>query len=411
MGVKKLVSVAILGFGVVGSGVAEVIDKNAKTISDKAKNDIAVKYILDVRDFPDSPYSDKIIHDFSIIENDPEVKIVVETIGGKTVAYDFTKRALLAGKNVVTSNKELVAEHGVELIKIARERNLNYLFEASVGGGIPIIRPLTQCLSANNLNEICGILNGTTNYILTKMIKDRVSFADALSEAQQKGYAEKDPTADIEGFDACRKICILADLAYGKHISPSQVKTEGITKISLRDVECAKAYDCVIKLIGRVVKKNDDQINILVAPHLVPNESPLSNVEDVFNGIMVDGDAIGNVMFYGRGAGKLPTASAVVADVIDVVKHFDARKYIGWDDAVDGFVADSDEMEYKFMVRVSGSCKQDVEKLFPGAEMLSKPDDEDCAFVTACEKTKDIYCKLDKLKDTGYNILSAIRIL
>ncbi|NLD87431.1 MAG: homoserine dehydrogenase [Clostridiales bacterium] len=404
-----MVKVAILGYGVVGSGVAEVIDKNSSPIQAKSKASIVVKYILDIRDFPGDVYEDKIIKDFSIIESDPEVSIVVETIGGKGVAYDFTKRAILAGKNVVTSNKELVAEHGVELLRLAQERNLNYLFEASVGGGIPIIRPLTQCLSANHFNEISGILNGTTNYILTKMIKEKMSFEDALAEAQEKGYAEKDPTADVEGLDACRKICILADLAYGKHISPSQVYTEGITKITRLDVDCAGKLDCVIKLIGRAVKK-DEQVQIIVAPHLVSTESPLSNVEDVFNGIMVDGDAIGNVMFYGRGAGRLPTASAVVADVIDIVKHMGAEKFVNsWDEAPEGYVSDYREMEYSFMVRAtSDSLKENLNDVFPGCEIIS---DSEGAFITPYLKTGDVLAKLEKLTSKSFKIHNAIRIL
>lgn len=358
-----MVNVAILGFGVVGSGVAEVIHKNANHIAEKAANDIVVKYILDVREFPDSPFAGCFVKDFSVIENDPEVQVVVETIGGTGVALDFTRRALMAGKNVVTSNKELVAEYGYELLHMARERNLNYLFEASVGGGIPIIRPISQCLAANELNEVYGILNGTTNYILTRMVRSGLTFEAALKEAQEKGYAEKDPTADIEGQDACRKICILAALSFGTHVYPRQVATEGITGITLRDVAYADDAGCRIKLLGRAVRLPDGKISAYVAPHMVRDGSPLSNVEDVFNGIVVRGDAIGDVMFYGRGAGKFPTASAVVADVIDAAKHFKARKYLDWAPGGDYVTEDSALLPSRWYIRAEAGRSQ-VEKLF-----------------------------------------------
>ncbi len=316
-----MVNVAILGFGTVGSGVAEVIQKNNNHISQKVANQVNLKYILDIRDFPDSPFANQVVHDFSIIEQDPEVDVVVETIGGATIALDYTRRALSAGKNVVTSNKELVATHGYELLQLSKQMGVNYLFEASVGGGIPIIRPITQCLAANELGEIVGILNGTPNYILTRMIRAGLPFEVALKEAQDNGYAERNPSADIEGADACRKICILSALAFGRHVYPDQVPTQGITKITLSDVAFARSGDMKIKLLGRSIRREDDKICAYVAPHLVADESPLANVEDVFNAISVKGDAIGDVMFYGRGAGKLPTASAVVADVMDAAMH------------------------------------------------------------------------------------------
>ena len=292
-----MVNVAILGFGVVGSGVAEVLATNGAHIDRKVDDLIRLKYILDVRDFPDSPFADKVVHDFSIIENDPEVNIVVETIGGAKVALDFTRRALMAGKSVVTSNKELVAEHGCELLRLAQEKGVSYLFEASVGGGIPIIRPLNQCLAANEIEELCGILNGTTNYILTRMIRAGLSFDAALKEAQQNGYAEQDPTADIEGHDACRKICILASLAFGRHVYPRQVPTEGITGVTLSDVAYAESCGKKIKLLGRAMRRDDGKVCAYVAPHLVDGEDPLAGVEDVFNAITVKGNAIGDVMF------------------------------------------------------------------------------------------------------------------
>ena len=327
-----MIKVAILGHGTVGSGVYEVFEMNAGKIARAAGEPVEVKYVLDLRDFSHLPYGNKFVNDFSVIENAPEVTVVCEVMGGVRAAYDFTKRCLLAGKSVCTSNKELVATKGEELLRIAKEKNVNYLFEASVGGGIPIIRPMVQCLAANEFNQICGILNGTTNYILTQMIKNGVAFEDALRQAQVNGYAEADPTADIEGHDACRKICILSDLAFGDKFDPDEVSCEGITKITLRDVECADKLGCVIKLIGRAVRCEDGSAYAFVAPHLVQKESPLAAVEDVFNAIMVDGNATGEVMFYGKGAGKLATASAVCADMLDCMQHRDRRRDIGWGD-------------------------------------------------------------------------------
>ncbi len=325
-----MINIAILGHGVVGSGVAEVLHRNHQHIAHKAGEEIHLKRILDLRTFPDLPYADRFTTVFDDILHDPDIRIVVETMGGLHPAYDFVKASLLAGKSVVTSNKELVAAKGDELLAIAKKNNLNFLFEASVGGGIPIIRPLDQCLAANEVYEIAGILNGTTNFMLTRMVQDGMSFDEALALAQSLGYAERDPSADVDGHDACRKICILASLAFGKHVYPEQVYTEGIRHISSVDVAYAAAHGCVIKLIGRVIRA-EEQLHCMVAPMLVPNSSLLSDVSDVFNAIMVRGDAIGDVVFYGRGAGKLPTASAVVADVIDEVKHLQARKYLCWE--------------------------------------------------------------------------------
>lgn len=373
-----MVNVAILGFGTVGSGVAEVIYKNNNHIAQKVADQINVKYILDIRDFPDSIFADRIVHDFSIIENDPEVDVVVETIGGATIALDYTRRALSAGKNVVTSNKELVACHGYQLLQIAKEKGVSYLFEASVGGGIPIIRPITQCLAANELLEISGILNGTTNYILTRMIRAGLPFEAALKEAQELGYAERDPSADIEGHDACRKICILSALAFGRHVYPDQVPTEGITGITLSDVAFARSGGMKIKLLGRAIRREDDKICAYVAPHLVAETAPLGNVEDVFNGIALRGDAIGDVMFYGRGAGKLPTASAVVADVMDAAKHLKARKYIDWEDGGEDAVYPIEEVSSRWYVRVSKGVA-----IPEGVAQLTNEADGECAaFIT-----------------------------
>lgn len=336
-----MINVAILGHGVVGSGVAEILYNHPDRVSSKAKNEINIKYILDLRDFEGLPYSDKFTKNFNDIINDPDVKIVVEVMGGCTFAYDYVKACLLAGKSVCTSNKELVAAKGAELLDIAIEKNVNFLFEASVGGGIPVLRPMAQCLTANEITEVTGILNGTTNFILTKMITENMSFEDALKLAQELGYAEKDPTADVEGHDACRKICILASLGFGKHVYPEQVKTEGITNVSLKDVEYANGFNSVIKLIGRTRKLENGKITANVYPALISKDHMLSGVNDVFNAIMVRGDEVGDVMFYGRGAGKFPTASAVVGDVIDCAKHLTSRKYLHWSDGDANYVTDA----------------------------------------------------------------------
>ena len=326
---------AIMGFGTVGGGVAEVLRMNADSIAGKLGEPLNLKYILDVRDLSATPYADKAVKDFAILENDPELDVVVESIGGAKIALEFTRRCLLAGKHVVTSNKELVASHGREMLEIAREKNVNYLFEASVGGGIPLLRPLFQCLAANQIQEIAGILNGTTNYILTRMVKDGASFADALKEAQAKGYAEADPTADVEGLDAGRKICILSDLAWGKEVRPEDISVQGISAIDLRDVAIASGAGYRIKLLGRAMKLEDGRQAAFVSPHLVPESSPLATVDDVFNAVMIRGNAVGDVMFYGRGAGDLPTASAVMGDVLDALEHREKRRDLGWSQGAD----------------------------------------------------------------------------
>ena len=402
-----MVKIAIMGYGTVGAGVAKVIEQNQDIIRNRANTNIEVKYILDIRDFPDSPYANKMIQDFAIIEQDPEIQIVVETIGGKKVAYEFTKRALLAGKHVVTSNKELVATYGTELLAIAKERTLNYLFEASVGGGIPSIRPLTQCMLANHIEQICGILNGTTNYILTRMIHAGKPFEDALREAQEKGYAEANPSADVDGIDACRKICILTNLSYGKWVDPEAIYTEGIRHISLEDVQYAKEAGMAIKLLGRCVRRPDGRVNVLVAPHLIPFENPLSGVSDVFNAIMVTGDAVGDVMFYGQGAGALPTASAVTADIIDITKHLNrARKLIGWENAEKDFVAPWEEMQYRFYIRAKNCDGQ----MFPNAKVLLNTQQE-CVLITQSMQTSQCLETIAKLKQNGATVLSMIRVL
>ena len=349
-----MINVAVLGFGVVGSGTVEVLDRNADRIAQNAGQDVRVKYILDIRDFPDSPYKDLFVSDFETIVGDPDIAVVVETIGGAGVAYEFTRRCLEAGKSVVTSNKEVVAAHGFELLKLAGEKGVNYLFEASVGGGIPIVRPLAQCISGNKISEIYGILNGTTNYILTEMEKNGVEFSAALADAQQKGYAEADPTADIDGHDACRKICILSSLASGTHIYPQDVGAQGIRGVTTEDMRLADDLGYKIKLLARA-RAVGDKAAVYVAPHLVSRNNLLSGVDGVMNAVVVRGNAVGNLMFYGAGAGKMPTASAVVADIIDAVKHMHARKLIGWGEANPDILADPSQLESAWYVRTSAA--------------------------------------------------------
>lgn len=349
-----MIKVAILGHGTVGSGVYEVFDMNAAKIAKSVGQPVEVKYVLDLRDFSHLPYGSKFVSDFSIIENDPEVTVVAEVMGGVGAAYEFTKRCLMAGKSVCTSNKELVATRGDELLKIAEENNVNYLFEASVGGGIPLLRPMMQCLAANEIVEIRGILNGTTNYILTQMIQNGVAFDDALKQAQANGYAEKDPTADIEGHDACRKISILADLAFGDKFNPDEVPCEGITKVKLEDIEQAEKLGYAVKLIGRAVKCDDGKVYAYVAPHLIDKHHPLASVEDVFNAIMIDGNATGDVMFYGKGAGKLATASAVVADMMDSIAHSEKRRDVSWGSGEKHLLKSIDTLSSKWYVRMQG---------------------------------------------------------
>ena len=397
-----MIDVAIMGHGVVGSGVAEILYNHPERIFEKAKDNINIKYILDLRNFDGLPYSDKFIKDFNLIVNDPDVKIVVEVMGGCTFAYDYVKACLLAGKSVCTSNKELVAQKGSELLRIAIENNVNFLFEASVGGGIPVLRPMAQCLTANEITEVTGILNGTTNFILTKMISENMSFDEALKLAQQLGYAEKDPTADIEGFDACRKVCILASLGFGKHVYPEQVKTEGITKISLDDVTYAEKFNSVIKLIGKTRKLDNGKITANVYPALVSKNNMLSGVNDVFNAIMVRGDEVGDVMFYGRGAGKFPTASAVVGDVIDCAKHLTARKYLFWEDGCDDYVTDSSEDITRFYIRVQtndiNSAVKEIEAKFDNASYIINSDKGEIAILTETDIEKTLYKQINSLE-------------
>lgn len=406
--------IAVLGYGVVGSGVVEVVSLNSEKIAGKLGGEkLNVKYILDLRKFPGDKNEDKIIDDFNIILNDSGVKIVAEAMGGLHPAFEFVFSCLKAGKSVVTSNKELVAEKGDILLETAKENNVNFMFEASVGGGIPVLRPIIQCLAANEITEVAGILNGTTNFILSKMIFDSMSFEDALKLAQENGYAEKDPTADIEGFDACRKICILAALCFGKHIYPKSVYTEGITKITLEDVEYARSWGGVIKLLGRA-KKAGDRASAIVSPAFVKDSSILSGVNGVYNTVLVRGNAVGDVAFYGQGAGKMATASAVVADIIDCAQHIGRNKGISWDKETDGFLVDHNDVETALYVRATG-CKictiKKAKAAFGDITVLSRenaPEDE-FAFVTPKDREGTLKEKLGGLD--GINVISTIRVV
>ena len=408
-----MVSVAIMGHGVVGSGVAEILSTHKQNLFLSIGEEIYVKHILDLRDFPESPLADRFTKDFNDILNDIEVRVVVEVMGGLNPAYDYVKKCLKAGKSVVTSNKELVAAHGAELLAIAKEENVNFLFEASVGGGIPIIRPMNQCLVANIVDEIAGILNGTTNFILTKMIEEGMQFEDALKLAQKLGFAERDPSADIQGHDACRKICILASLAFGKHVYPDAVHTEGITDITLDDVKYAESYGCVIKLIGKVKRLENGMIDIIVAPMLVPEKSQLANIDYEFNGIMVRGDCTGDVVFYGKGAGKLPTASAVVADVVDCCKHLKTRKFLFWADGDGENILPAEKSVSAMYVRVKGdNIIVKAENVFGQVTKICRADSssDETAFVTEEMPYGEFLEKVSKLEKDNVKVLSKIRL-
>lgn len=389
--------IAVLGYGVVGSGVVELVFKNAASIAKNAKEEIEIKYIVDIRDFPGDPHEELFTKDFEQVLHDKEVETVVEVIGGLNPAYSFVKRSLLAGKNVATSNKELVATYGDELLQIAKEQDVSFMFEASVGGGIPIIRPLYQCLTANCINRIYGILNGTTNYILSKMIADGDEFETALSKAQQHGYAEANPAADIDGIDACRKIAILGSLAYGSHIDPNLVQTEGIRNLDLKDVQYAASAGYSIKLLGLAEQKENGKVYIIVAPFLLDQNANLAAVQGVFNEIVVEGDAVGETMFYGRGAGKLPTASAVVADVIDCCRHRDSKKFLFWGAPKESTVVDFKQEESSFYVRFKG---KDIDKIAEEFPVTTKIDDKE-EFVAVLEPMReyDFYEKVTSICD------------
>ena len=394
--------IAVMGYGTIGSGVVEVLRINKEKIAKRAGEPVEVKYILDLREFPGDPMEDAIVHDYQTIVNDPEIGIVVETMGGVEPAYTFVKAMLEAGKQVTTSNKNLVAAKGAELIKIAREHGVNFQFEASVGGGIPIIRPLNKCLTADEIEEITGILNGTTNYMLTKMSDEGADFDEVLKDAQAKGYAEKDPTADIEGHDPCRKIAILTSLVAGKQIDFEDIHCEGITKITAVDIKYAKAMDRSIKLLASS-KKVGDSYSCLVAPYMLKSTHPLCGVNGVFNGIFVRGNVLGDAMFYGSGSGKLPTASAVVADVVDMVKHQHTNIYIDWSQEKLEIVDYKDSVN-AFFVRTA-SDKAAVEAAFGNVEYVENVEAGEIGFVTGEMTEADFEEKSAKIE-----VLNRIRL-
>ena len=380
-----MVNVAVLGYGTIGSGVVEVLQTNTEIIAQRAGEEIAVKYILDLRDFPEDPNADKVVHDYDIIDKDEDVQVVVECMGGVEPAYTFVKRALLNGRSVATSNKELVAKHGAELIAIAHEKNINFLFEASVGGGIPIIRPLVQCLTADVIEEVSGILNGTTNYMLTRMKEEGISFEEALKEAQEKGYAELHPEADVEGYDACRKIAILSSLAFGQQVDFEDIYTEGITSITAEDIRYATVMNKSIKLLGNSWRV-DGKIYAMVCPMLLDNAHPLSGVNDVFNAIFVRGNMVDETMFYGKGAGKLPTASAVAADVVDCVKHTGKNIKILWNPEK-LTLSDLGDFERQYFVRMPADAEaKTITAAFGAVEMVSVEGINEKAFITGVMK-------------------------
>ena len=398
---RSMINIAIMGLGTVGTGVARLVEENADSIRRKLGEELQVKSIL-MRRMKDGPYQGKMTLQFSDILNDPEIRVVVETIGGVGPAYEYTRQLLAAGKHVVTANKQLVAEKGRELLQIAREAGVNYLFEASVGGGIPVLHALTQTLVANRIDEVYGILNGTSNFILTNMTRNGALFEDVLRDAQAKGYAEADPTADVQGIDAGRKTCILADLAFGVEVSPEKVPMEGIADLSLKDVRIAEQAGYGVKLVGRTLRMPGGGRTAYVAPHLVSKELPLSNVEDVFNAVVVRGNATEEVMFYGRGAGERPTASACVSDVVEALQNSVYRPEIGWKED-DGAFVDPCELADRFYFRITGSAA-DAAAAFGRVEILAE--DEETAFLTESIRGE----QAEKLSQS-LNVLARMRVL
>ncbi len=404
-----MINVAILGFGVVGSGVLDVINNNKELITKKVGEEIRVKRILDIRDFDGHEYAHLFTKSYDDILNDKEISVVAEVIGGVEPSLTFTKKALSAGKSVVTSNKELVAKHGAELIDIAIKNNAHYMFEASVGGAIPVLRPMNQCLAANKIEEVYGIVNGTTNYILTQMFKNGQKFEEALSRAQEKGYAESNPSADVDGIDACRKIAIMMSIITGKEFDCSLIDTEGITKISSEDVEYAEKLGCKIKLVA-YGKNTGEKAYARVSPLMLPATHPLGNIEYVYNGILAKCNMADEIMFYGKGAGKLPTASAVVADIIDICMNINRKQEFFWEKPADNsFIMSSDEVSSKFFVRVNNCCEDDVKEVFKSAQIVSGKDDKETAFVTDEINEKEFKDKIDKLNKMANKVISVIR--
>lgn len=399
-----MIKIAILGYGTIGSGVCEVLDTNRECIKKRAGQEIQVKYVLDLRDFPGEPIQSKVVHDYEVIVTDPEIAVVVEAMGGVEPAYTFVKKALLAGKSVTTSNKALVAKHGAELLEIAEKQNINFLFEASVGGGIPIIRPFNSCLTADVIEEVTGILNGTTNYMLSKMTEESAEFHQVLKDAQEKGYAEADPTADVEGHDACRKIAILTSLMCGQQVDFEEIYTEGITGISAVDIKYAKAMNRAIKLLA-TSRKTEEGYYAMVAPVMLPTTHPLYNVDGVFNAIFVHGNVLGDAMFYGSGAGKLPTASAVVADIVELVKHLHDNIKVFWSrEKLE--LADYKSAERRFFLRTRAD-RAAIQAAFGKVEYISLPGLEDeTGVLTEAMSEREFEKKVEGLSD----VLQRIRV-
>ncbi len=403
-----MIHVAVLGYGTVGSGVVEVIENNNAEVSVKAGEEMHVKYILDLRDFPGDPYEDRVVHDFQIILEDAEISVICEVMGGVGAAYQFTRQALEAGKSVCTSNKELVARHGAELLEIAKNKNCSYMFEASVGGGIPIIRPINKALTAEKLENISAILNGTTNFILTKMEKEGADYGETLKRAQELGYAERNPEADVEGYDACRKIAILSSLMVGKNVNAEKIYTEGITKITPADFAYAGAAGMTIKLLASSRADENGRVTAMVVPAMISREHPLSVVNDVYNGVFVKGNMLGDVMFYGRGAGKLPTASAVVSDVIDCARHIGRSSIVCIWEREEAELTDISETERAFFIRAAADAREAVEAAFPGGRSLTvEGREKDFGFLTAVMKEKDFE---ERYSGLGDRVLNRIRI-
>ena len=402
-----MIKIAVLGYGTVGSGVVELIERNGALLRERAGEEVSVKYILDLRDFPGDPYEDKVVHDFGMILDDPEISILCEVMGGVGAAYQFTKQALEAGKSVCTSNKELVAKHGAELLAIAGRMHCNYMFEASVAGGIPIIRTINSALLADKVESITGILNGTTNYILTKMEKEGADYREVLKQAQELGYAERNPEADVEGLDTGRKIAILADMLTGKSVDPDKVATEGITKITTADFAYAKAAGMTIKLLARCGVSGDGSAWAMVAPYMLPVEHSLGRVDDVFNGIQITCSMLGDAMFGGKGAGKLPTASAVAADVMDCAMHPGRTVMRAWS-REEAVLSDTAQLESRFFLRVKASESGAVQAAFAGSVPVAAQREEDAGFFTPAMKERDCQAICAKLGDA---ILNRIRLV
>ena len=386
--------VALLGCGIVGGGVATIMRENAQYLEKSAGHPVELKYILEKRDCSGEPWADKVIGDFALIENDPEISVVAECIGGVGVAYEFVKRALQAGKSVVTCNKQMIAEKGLELLALAKEKKVFLLFEASVGGGIPLLRPLTNCLSANRIEEVCGIVNGTTNYILTQMIQCGQDFDSALADAQRMGYAEADPSADVDGIDAMRKLCILADLCFGSNLPPEKVPTEGIRGVTATDAALAERLGYAIKLLAHARRLDGERFTAYVAPHLVPRENLLASVSGVMNAVAVRGNAVGETLFYGAGAGRMPTASAMVADILDTMRRGNGRKFIDWGPEQPERFVDPDAVATRWYVRFADGCGSAF------ADSCVR-EGEWCAAVTAPMDRKALLAQLDGLEVAG----------